>query len=354
MTADASSEVVGLGLLLPYRFSVVHFYGGIAIFAPEKLSQIHIVNMKPIRAILLVLTLLSWVGIATLRAQEPTRVIAQQGVEQQPIQRKGLKWKVAVGRFSNETYYGKGIFYNRANDPMAKQALDILVAKLSASGKFILLERSDMDKIAAELRDIPQQKVGADYLILGSITEYGRKIVGKEGFFTSEKKQIVEAGVSIRIVDVSTGLVIYSEEAKGRAETSSRSTLGMGGRAGYDATLSDKAISGAIDQLVENIINKCTDRPWRTYVINADEDGVILAGGATQGIKVGDTFTVYKRGKKVTNPQTGTTFELAGKPVAQVRVQSLAGDTPETEYAIVEFVSGSLDNKALDSYYVQP
>lgn len=41
MTVDASSEVVGLGLLHPYRFSVVHFCGGIAIFAPEKLSQIH-------------------------------------------------------------------------------------------------------------------------------------------------------------------------------------------------------------------------------------------------------------------------------------------------------------------------
>ena len=35
---------------------------------------------------------------------------------------RSLKWKVAIGRFSNETQYGKGIFYDRENDPIAKQA----------------------------------------------------------------------------------------------------------------------------------------------------------------------------------------------------------------------------------------
>ena len=37
-----------------------------------------------------------------------------------PADARSLKWKVAVGRFSNETQYGKGIFYERDNDPMAK------------------------------------------------------------------------------------------------------------------------------------------------------------------------------------------------------------------------------------------
>lgn len=56
----------------------------------------------------------------------------------QSIQENGmvLKRKVAIGRFSNETQYAKGIFYDKENDPMGKQALDILSAKLAASGKF--------------------------------------------------------------------------------------------------------------------------------------------------------------------------------------------------------------------------
>ena len=60
-------------------------------------------------------------------------------------QDKTIKRKVAIGRFSNETQYAKGIFYDKDNDPMRKQALDILSSKLALSGKFILLEREDLD-----------------------------------------------------------------------------------------------------------------------------------------------------------------------------------------------------------------
>jgi curli biogenesis system outer membrane secretion channel CsgG len=54
--------------------------------------------------------------------------------------------------------------------------------------------------------------------------------------FSSTKTQTVEAAVSIRLVEASTGLIIYSDEAKGYAETSSKQTMGIGGTAGYDAT----------------------------------------------------------------------------------------------------------------------
>ncbi len=83
---------------------------------------------------LVVLAGLSGLGYAT--AQEPQRVIAHPGVNNaRPADARSLKWKVAVGRFSNETQYGRGIFYERDNDPMAKQALDILMTKLNASGE---------------------------------------------------------------------------------------------------------------------------------------------------------------------------------------------------------------------------
>ena len=63
---------------------------------------------------------------------------------------KTIKRKVAIGRFTNETQYGKGMFYDRDNDPMQKQATDFLMAKLSQSGKFILLERTDLDALVQE------------------------------------------------------------------------------------------------------------------------------------------------------------------------------------------------------------
>lgn len=267
---------------------------------------------------------------------------------------RNIKRKVAIGRFSNETQYAKGIFYDKENDPMGKQALDILSSKLAASGKFILLERGDLDKILEEVNNgsTSFQKVGADYLIVGSITEYGRKNIGDVKVFSSSKTQVVEAAVSIRLVDVSTGLIIYSDESKGSAELTTKTTLGIGGRADYDATLSDKAISVAISQLVDNIINKCTDKPWRSYFLAFDEEAII-SGGATQGLAQGDLFIVKKKGKIVTNPQTGIKFELPGKEVAKVSIEMTGGDTPETEFSIVNFKEGSIDKNNLADYYIE-
>lgn len=262
-----------------------------------------------------------------------------------------IKRKVAIGRFTNETQYAKGLFYDRDNDPMRKQAMDILSAKLASTGKFILLEREDLDVLVSEAGD-GMNKIGADYIILGSITEFGRKIEGEQKVFSSTKTQTVEAAVSIRLVEAATGLIIYSDEGKGFAETTAKQTLGLGGQAGFDATLSDKAISAAISQLVENIINKCLDKPWRSYILSVEDDTYIVGGGASQGLREGDSFTVYLRGKVVKNPQTGMDIELPGKKIGTVTIITTLGDTPETEISMCSYEGDSIDVENLTKYYI--
>ncbi|MDY2932115.1 MAG: CsgG/HfaB family protein [Muribaculaceae bacterium] len=271
--------------------------------------------------------------------------------------KKVIKRKVAIGRFSNETEYGKGLFYDKDNDPMGKQALDILSAKLGASGKFILLERNDLQQLLEEANrngQSAQQAIGADYMIIGSITEFGRKNTSQSQVFTTSKTQTVEAAVSIRLVDVATGQIIYSDQGKGSAEITTKSTfVGTGGHAGYDATLSDKAISAAIDQLVENIINKLSDKPWKSYFLSYDSDAIIIAGGKSQGIEPGMVFAVKTVGKNVKNPQTGIMVTLPGKEVGKIKVEETGGDTPETEYSIVSIIEGSIDSENLSNYIIE-
>lgn len=264
---------------------------------------------------------------------------------------KTIKRKVAIGRFTNETHYAKGLFYDKENDPMRKQALDILSSKLAASGKFILLERDDLDVLVAEAGS-SMNKIGADFIILGSITEFGRKAEGQQKVFSSTKTQTAEAGVSIRLVEAATGLIIYSDEAKGFAETTTKQTMGIGGSAGYDATLSDKAISAALGQLVENIINKCMDKPWRSYFLSVEDGTYIISGGVSQGLATGDNFTVYKKGKTVINPQTGMKIELPGTKVGTVSILQSIGDTPETEISFCSYDGEELDVNSLENYYI--
>ena len=287
-------------------------------------------------------------------AQREVEVVEPIVADGQSTDQKVIKRKVAIGRFSNETQYAKGLFYDKENDPMAKQALDILSAKLAASGKFILLERNDLDLLLKESQQSGTglSALGADYMIIGSITEYGRKNTGKNKAFSTTKTQTVEATVSVRLVDVSTGMIIYSDEASGMAETTTKTTMGLGGTAGFDATLSDKAISAALSQLVENIINKCMDKPWRAYILSFDEGSCIISGGASQGLSPDDRFKVYRKGKKVKNPQTGIEIELPGTEIGSVTVLQTTGDTPETEISICSYAGESINADELSNYYI--
>jgi curli biogenesis system outer membrane secretion channel CsgG len=294
-----------------------------------------------------------FIGIGLQAQKKESKVELQ--VQNPASSEKVLKRKVAILRFSNETQYGKGIFYDKENDPMAKQALDNLSNKLASTGKFMLLERSDLDKIIEEgnLSGVGYDKIGADYVIVGSITEFGRKNVGDANLISRSKVQVAEAAVSLRLIDVSSGLIIYSEEAKGEAELKTKSTLGVGGTADYDATLSDKAISAAISRLVENVINNLMDRPWKAYFLAIDGNDIFITGGATQGLSAGDIFVVKEKGKTVKNPQTGIKMELPGKPVGKIKITFTGGETPEAEFSLVEFTEGQIDTNNLSNYYIE-
>ena len=298
--------------------------------------------------------LIAFMMSATFMSAQRKTVIVESPQTQVQDDGMVLKRKVAIGRFSNETQYAKGVFYDKTNDPMGKQALDILSAKLAASGKFILLERSDLSTLLEECQKNGggAATIGADYMIIGSITEFGRKNTGKNGVFSSQKTQTVEAAVAVRIVDVSTGLIIYSDEAKGSAELTTKTTMGVGGSASFDATLSDKAISEAIGQLVENIINKCTNSLWKTYIISCDADATLIAGGKSQGIKEGMIFAIKTKGKQVKNPQTGIMITLPGKQVGTATVVSTGGDTPETEYSFVTLSTTETINESTMNNYI--
>lgn len=277
--------------------------------------------------------------------------------ETKPI---GLKRKVAIARFTNETRYGQSFFIDKNNDKIGKQAMDILSAKLFQSGKFIMLERADLSKIEDELKigNLAKLDNSADYIILGSITEFGRKNTSEVGIFSRVKKQEAFAKVNIRIVDVSTGLIIYSEEGKGIVHTVDGTVMGVGGKAGYNGQLNDKAIDAAISDLTSNIIENMIDKPWKGYILGYEDGNLITSGGKSQNIKNNDRFDIYKKGKQVKNPQTNMIITLPGKKIATAEIITTMGDTPDTEISLATVISGNINSyieaKNYSQLYIQP
>ena len=272
-------------------------------------------------------------------------------------QQSSLKRKVAIARFSNETKYGKSIFYEKENDPLAKQAMDILSAKLASTNKFILFERSDLDEVLKEMQlndgTAENKVINADYLIIGSVSEFGRSVEGTQAILGRSKRQSAWSTVNIRLVDAYTGQIIYSEEASGEAYSEAKQVMGVGGQAGYDETLNDRAISAAISKLVNDIIQNLLDKPWRAYILDKQGQQIIISGGKSQGLEVNKELAVYQRGKKVKNPQTNMFIELPGTEVGRIKVDLMMGNTELDEVSLCSTVSGQIPDTDFDKYFIQ-
>ncbi len=266
-----------------------------------------------------------------------------------------LKRKIAISRFSNETQSGNSFLVTNNGDRIGKQASDILSAKLSESQKFLIFERLDSGGLSAEkiLAGLKEDGIAVDYLIVGSVTEFGRSTESDTGVFSRAKIQKAFAKVAVRLVEVSTGRIVHSEEGAGEALITTKKTMGVGSSAGFDQSLTDKAISAAIGKVVSNLVENMTGKPWRSYLLTDEGEGsYILAGGASQGITTGTEFVVIKRGRKIKNPQTGAVIELPGKKVATVEVVMTLGEDELSEVSYVTLISGSVDGAALDNYHV--
>jgi len=230
-----------------------------------------------------------------------------------------FKRKVAVGRFSNETMYGRAFLKKNMRDPMGRKALDMLSARLVESGQFLVFEREDLNVLKDEQKILKVDDgglIGVDAVILGSITEFGRKTVGQGGFLSASKKQVAHAKVEIRLADPKTGHVFFSASGQGEANNESSDIMGYGSYSQYDATLNDKAIGAAVTDVMDALVRKLTERPWRTDILKASGSRVFISGGERQGLRLGDELSVMTEGEKIKSAQTGFTITLPGAEVA--------------------------------------
>lgn len=88
-----------------------------------------------------------------------------------------LKRKIALGRITNETNFGRSLLRDQHGDPLGKQVTDLLSKALTESGAYLVFERPDISRIKDEARLTGESLnlVGVDALIIGSLTEFGRK-----------------------------------------------------------------------------------------------------------------------------------------------------------------------------------
>ncbi|PMS38737.1 curli biogenesis system outer membrane secretion channel CsgG [Trinickia symbiotica] len=167
---------------------------------------------------------------------------------------------ISVGKFDNRSSYMRGIFSDGI-DRLGGQAKTILITALQQSGRFNVLDRDNLDEIRQEAGFMKKGQAikGANFVITGDVTEFGRKEVGDHelfGILGRGKNQVAYAKVSINVVDTTTSEVVASSQGAGEFSLSNREIIGFGGTASYDSTLNGKVLDLAIQEAVNHLVDQ--------------------------------------------------------------------------------------------------
>ena len=178
----------------------------------------------------------------------------------------GTRTQIAVGKFDNRSSYMRGIFSDGL-DRLGGQAKTILMTDLDQTGRFRVLDRDNMDEIKQEatLKQQAQHLKGADYVVTGDVTEFGRKEVGDTqlfGLLGHGKKQVAYAKVSLNIVDINTSEVVHSVQGAGEYALSNREIIGFGSTSSYDSTLNGKVLDLAIREAINHLTANMDSGAW--------------------------------------------------------------------------------------------
>jgi curli biogenesis system outer membrane secretion channel CsgG len=210
---------------------------------------------------------------------------------------------VAVMQFSGGPLVEEGLRFRMS---------DILITDLVRSGRFEVVERERLDVVLAEqklqtdgLTDVSQTALrlgrilNAELVVFGLVTSATHQKLDKFSYDLMRS----EVAVDIRAVDASTGRVVISETATGSAEAKVITTAGgtvVSGPTNYEA-LDVDAARDALDRVARRLADAF---PLVGIVAQAQGDVVYLDAGAARGVKAGDTFVVFRRGKEILHPTT--------------------------------------------------
>jgi curli biogenesis system outer membrane secretion channel CsgG len=161
----------------------------------------------------------------------------------------------------------RGLFSDGV-DRLGSQAKTILITHLQQSKRFVVVDRENMSEIQqeAKLRGKEQKLSGANFVLTGDVTEFGRKETGDQqlfGILGRGKTQVAYSKVSVNVVNALTSEVVFSVQGAGEYALSNREIIGFGGTASYDSTLNGKVLDLAIREAVNRLVEGIERGTWK-------------------------------------------------------------------------------------------
>ncbi|MEP7353548.1 MAG: CsgG/HfaB family protein [Acidobacteriota bacterium] len=259
----------------------------------------------------------------------------------------------------------QAIFGTQVNIGVGIQSM--MTSRVVRDGRFTVVDRRNTNAILAEQDFNNSNRVkrgsgartgnvrGADLLLAGDVVVFGRDDrqeskgkgvevlgVGKVSSSSSSEGKAVVV-IDFRLIDQETSEVIATGEARGesqRVSTTKGSTFYAGlfsvgsstemTSSNFANTIIGEAVQDAVDKLAVqlktvNLQGASTGRAADVDARVADVSGntLIINAGSMVGVAVGQTFTVYHKGKEIKDPTTGEVLDVQTTAVGKLTITSI-------------------------------
>lgn len=256
------------------------------------------------------------------------------------------KPRIAVVNFENKsTWYWWG-------ERLGEAAADVFVTELLQSGNFSVIEREKLNAVLAEQglgasgAVTPQtaaqigKLLGVQYILTGSVTQFSISDVGggirSFGASVTTGKVVLDA----RLVDTTTGEIVVAEEAENQKRMIGARFRSARFQQSYDYGLAHEVMHPAVTKITAKLIEASAGLAPATgqgLVADVEASEVIINIGSNHGVKVGDVFHVFRKGKTIIDPATGQPLATKEKQVAEIVVTDV-----EATYSTCSIRSGEV------------
>ncbi len=226
------------------------------------------------------------------------------------LQSSGPKKRVGVVSFVDKT----------GHPGVAEAAIDVLTTELVKSGKFIVIERAEIEQVLKE-QALGQSGavnpataaqagkiLGLQGIIVGTVSMFGHQKATSSYPLVSSGKLASIVTVDVRIIDSETAQVLQAESGTGAVEIKATNVLGFGPTYKYDETIDGGAFRAAVTQFIGNLINQLSSGEWTGRVVASSGGVATINAGEKTGLQVGQELAAFALGEEMIDPDTGVSL----------------------------------------------
>ena len=216
---------------------------------------------------------------------------------------------------------------NKVQDDTAA-FVDMISTALVKTQKFHVVERDRIAALMAEQSGIASGSANpnfnfsgadqVDYILLGSITEYGIREQQASGSKFAVASEVARMAVDIRVLDTSTGAIGFADTISSEVRAGTAIATGKFQTGGSQSE--GDTLGRVMRQTAQGAVNLIVSHIYPIRVVSVSAEGIAMLNYGSSMLQAGDILNIYELGEEFIDPDTGEVLGRDEKHVGTIRV----------------------------------